>query len=110
MSTVLASSHANLPPTFFQICGLDPLRDDAFLYDRLLREAGCKTYTKACVQFQQTSPHRALLALTNLASSSYPGLPHGFAWEYPKLQSSEQYQLDVRTGLRWLLHQVGAPS
>ncbi|KAF8257597.1 alpha/beta hydrolase fold-domain-containing protein [Lactarius quietus] len=46
ISPVLATSHANLPPTFFQICGLDPLRDDAFLYDRLLREARCKTNVK----------------------------------------------------------------
>jgi len=87
LSPVLASSHANLPPAFFQICGLDPLRDDALLYDRLLREAGCKTYTKV-----------------------YPGLPHAFPWEYPDLQSSEQYQLDIRTGLRWLLHQGDVPS
>ena len=110
MSPVLASSHANLPPAFFQICGLDPLRDDAFLYDRLLREAGCKTYTKVYVQFQQMSLYRTLMILTTLASSSYPGLTHAFPWEYPELQASEQYQLDVRTGLRWLLHQGDVPS
>ncbi|KAH9050807.1 Alpha/Beta hydrolase protein [Lactarius vividus] len=80
LSPVLASSHANLPPTFFQICGLDPLRDDSFLYDRLLREAGCKTFVKV-----------------------YPGLPHVFHTGYPTLKSSEQYQSDIRTGLRWLL-------
>lgn len=50
------------------------------------------------------------MVLTTLASSSYPGLPHGFAWDYPELQSSEQYQLDIRTGLRWLLQQVDVPS
>ncbi|KAH9027049.1 Alpha/Beta hydrolase protein [Lactarius hengduanensis] len=80
LSPVLASSHANLPPTFFQICGLDPLRDDSFLYDRLLREAGCKTFLKV-----------------------YPGLSHVFHADYPTLKSSEQYQSDIRTGLRWLL-------
>ncbi|KAH9026196.1 Alpha/Beta hydrolase protein [Lactarius pseudohatsudake] len=80
LSPVLASSHANLPPTFFQICGLDPLRDDSFLYDRLLREAGCKTFLKV-----------------------YPGLSHVFHTDYPTLKSSEQYQSDIRTGLRWLL-------
>ncbi|KAH9026192.1 Alpha/Beta hydrolase protein [Lactarius pseudohatsudake] len=80
LSPVLASSHANLPPTFFQICGLDPLRDDSFLYDRLLREAGCKTFVKV-----------------------YPGLSHVFHADYPTLKSSEQYQSDIRTGLRWLL-------
>ncbi|KAF8257598.1 Alpha/Beta hydrolase protein, partial [Lactarius quietus] len=81
ISPVLASSHANLPPTFFQICGLDPIRDHAFLYDRLLREAGCKTYVKV-----------------------YPGLPHVFHMSYPTLKASEQYQSDVRAGLRWLLN------
>jgi acetyl esterase/lipase len=80
MSPVLASSHANLPPTFFQICGLDPIRDDAFLYDRLLREAGCKTFVKI-----------------------YPGLPHVFQMSYPTLKATERYQSDIRTGLRWLL-------
>ncbi|KAH9027052.1 alpha/beta hydrolase fold-domain-containing protein [Lactarius hengduanensis] len=80
LSPVLASSHANLPPTFFQICGLDPLRDDSFLYDRLLREAGGKTFVKV-----------------------YPGLSHVFHADYPTLKSSEQYQSDIRTGLRWLL-------
>jgi acetyl esterase/lipase len=81
ISPVLASSHANLPPTFFQICGLDPIRDDAFLYDRLLREAGCKTYVKV-----------------------YPGLPHVFYAHYQTLKASVQYQSDVRTGLQWLLN------
>ena len=60
MSPVLASSHANLPPTFFQICGLDPIRDDAFLYDRLLREAGCETFVKVYVRFQQRATDSSL--------------------------------------------------
>ncbi|KAI0301656.1 Alpha/Beta hydrolase protein [Multifurca ochricompacta] len=81
LSPVLATSHVGLPPTFFQICGLDPLRDDAFLYDRILREAGCKTHVNV-----------------------YPGLPHVFYVEYPSLQSSEKYQSDIRIGLRWLLN------
>jgi len=56
------------------------------------------------------SLYRTLMILTTLASSSYPGLTHAFPWEYPELQASEQYQLDVRTGLRWLLHQGDVPS
>ncbi|KAH9979766.1 Alpha/Beta hydrolase protein [Russula compacta] len=83
-SPVLATSHANLPPAFFQICGLDPLRDDGFLYARLLKEAGVKTDTKV-----------------------YPGLPHTFPWEYPQLKASEQFQSEIRTGLRSLLTQGG---
>ncbi|KAH9970448.1 Alpha/Beta hydrolase protein [Russula compacta] len=83
-SPVLATLHANLPPAFFQICGLDPLRDDGFLYARLLKEAGVKTDTKV-----------------------YPGLPHSFMWGCPQLKASEQFQSDVRTGLRSLLTQGG---
>ncbi|KAI0261587.1 Alpha/Beta hydrolase protein [Gloeopeniophorella convolvens] len=80
ISPVLAPSHIGLPPAFFQICGMDPLRDDGFLYDRLLREAGCNTHMKV-----------------------YPGLPHVFYSEYPHLKSSDRYEADIREGLRWLL-------
>ncbi|KAJ7112277.1 Alpha/beta hydrolase fold-3, partial [Mycena epipterygia] len=34
----LLLSHKNLPPAYIQISGLDPLCDEALLYDRLLRE------------------------------------------------------------------------
>jgi acetyl esterase/lipase len=32
------SGHSGLPPAYFQICGADPLRDEALIYERLLRE------------------------------------------------------------------------
>jgi acetyl esterase/lipase len=71
MSPVLASSHANLPPTFFQICGLDPIRDDAFLYERLLREAGCKTFVKVYVQ----NPSALFVEFVRLMSLQLPWSP-----------------------------------
>ncbi|KAI0266838.1 Alpha/Beta hydrolase protein [Gloeopeniophorella convolvens] len=77
---VLAKSHAALPPAFFQICGMDPLRDEAFLYDRLLREAGNKTLVKV-----------------------YPGFPHAFQMEYWTLKATGEFESDIRAGLRWLL-------
>ncbi|KAI0260132.1 alpha/beta hydrolase fold-domain-containing protein [Gloeopeniophorella convolvens] len=80
LSPALAKSHAGLPPAFLQVAGRDPIRDDSFLYDRLLREAGVKTRVNV-----------------------YLGLPHGFAMEYFMLKSAQQFELDVRTGLRWLL-------
>ena len=42
-SPLLAPSHAGLPPACLQICGLDPLRDESFLFEKLLREQGVKT-------------------------------------------------------------------
>jgi acetyl esterase/lipase len=48
--------HAGLPPMYFQVCGMDPLRDEALIYEKVLREDyGVKTKLDV-----------------------YPGLPHGF--------------------------------
>lgn len=32
------NGHKHLPPTYFQICGIDPLRDEGLIYERELRE------------------------------------------------------------------------
>ena len=37
-SPLLHPNLRGLPPAFFQVCGLDPLRDEALLYERVLRE------------------------------------------------------------------------
>jgi len=72
-----------LPPTFFQICGMDPLRDEAMLYERLLRE---KYDTQTSLKL-------------------YPGLPHGF-WSFcPTLKSSKGFVEDTIEGVSWLLKQ-----
>lgn len=43
VSPLLYPSHAGLPPAFIQVAGLDPLRDEGILYEKLLREAGVQT-------------------------------------------------------------------
>ncbi|KAK0625702.1 AB hydrolase superfamily protein B1A11.02 [Lasiodiplodia hormozganensis] len=75
------TGHKGLPPFFIQACGLDPLCDDALLFERLLRtEAGVKT--KLVV---------------------YPGLPHSFWGFFPHLEASRKAVGKVVEGFGWLL-------
>ncbi|KAG4439280.1 hypothetical protein IFR05_005213 [Cadophora sp. M221] len=80
---ILFESHANLPPTYFQICGLDPLRDEAFIYEEILRDGnGIKTLVDV-----------------------YPGLPHGFWSWWTATDFSVKFQEDCVKGMKWLLEQ-----
>jgi len=73
--------HGDLPPAFFQIDGMDPLRDEAIIYERVLREDyGVKT--KMFV---------------------YPGLPHGHWGFFPFLKSSEKFRKEQVEGMGFLL-------
>ncbi|TCD70230.1 hypothetical protein EIP91_004411 [Steccherinum ochraceum] len=79
-SPLLYPNRAVLPPTYLQIAGLDPLRDEGILYERLIREAGVKTRI-----------------------SIYPGVPHGFHLPAPQLIASKKLEEDLREGVAWLL-------
>lgn len=72
---------ANYPTTYFQICGADPLRDEALIFEKALREDE-NVRTKVEV---------------------YPGLPHGYFSILPTLKVSEKYTNDSLEGLKWLL-------
>lgn len=77
------TGHAGLPPTYLQICGQDPLRDEALIYERVLREEdGVKTKVDV-----------------------YPGLPHGFWSIFPKLESSKRFVEESVKGVQWLQEQ-----
>jgi len=73
--------HKDLPPAFFQIDGMDPLRDEAIVYERILREEnGIKT-----------------------KKNLYPGLPHGHWGFFPFLKASEKFRKEQVEGVGWLL-------
>ncbi|KAF2677450.1 alpha/beta-hydrolase [Lentithecium fluviatile CBS 122367] len=75
-----AQGHKSVGKAFFQVGGLDPLRDEAVLYDRVLREAGVLT------RFEL-----------------YGGYGHMFWTNYPELKRSTEFVRDTLQGVRWLL-------
>jgi acetyl esterase/lipase len=69
-----------LAKAFFQVGGLDPLRDEAVLYDRVLRQSGVLT-----------------------RFDLYAGYGHMFWTNYPELEESKKFVRDTLKGVRWLL-------
>lgn len=81
LSPLLFESHAGLAKkAVFYICGWDPRRDEALLFEQLLKKEDVDT--KKYV---------------------YSGLPHGFWTTCPDLDVSKAWEKDLIEGVRFLL-------
>lgn len=75
-----SDAHKGLPPTYIQVDGMDPLRDDGIIYEKMLRAHGVKTRLTA-----------------------WSGLPHAHSGFWPQEEFSRSAVRDTMKGFGWLL-------
>jgi len=75
------SKHAGTAPkAYFQVCGMDILRDDAFIYADILDGLGVQTKVDV-----------------------YPGTPHVFWGIFSWISQAQKWKDDTASGVGWLL-------
>lgn len=79
-SPINAEKHSTgLPRTYTSACGADPLRDDALVYEKVLRSRGVQTRIDVA-----------------------PGVPHAHAM-FPNLKPGIKSNIEAFSGMGWLL-------
>jgi len=75
------TGHQGLPKHWVQVCGADMLRDEALIYEQMIREEG-GVETRLNV---------------------YAGLPHGFWAVWPDMAGAKRFRDGIVDGAKWLL-------
>lgn len=89
-----------MAPAFVQGLERDPLRDDAHAYAAALRAAGVAVRHIQCVLFSVPSLGGVLTAT---GECRYPGVTHGFHYEYPAIGAAVKVRAELVQGIQWLL-------
>ncbi|KAM0463949.1 hypothetical protein ACHAO4_000674 [Trichoderma viride] len=74
-------THKGIPKTYFQICGLDAVRDCGLVMEQVFQDDGVPT-----------------------KRDIYPGMPHAFWGMFPDLKITEKHTQDSEEGFKWLLN------